>query len=70
MNVEIMGGERGVILPTMVRPLKIIVFTFLKTLSPEASCESRSEGGPNVFTVICVRKRILEFQFTDVSSPF
>ena len=35
-------------------------------------CKADTEGGPIVFTYVlfCVRKRILEFQFTDGFLPF
>ena len=41
-------------------------------LSPEGSCESRTEGGPIVFTYVLFlgRKRILDFKFTYGNLPF
>ena len=39
---------------------------------PKGICKTDTEGGPIIFTyfLFCVRKRILDFQFTDGFLPF
>ena len=52
------------------------VFCLFETLKmfypPKGICEADTEGGPIVFTYVLfwVRKRILDFQFTDGFLPF
>ena len=45
---------------------------FENVLSPKESRDSRTEGGPIVFTYVlfCVKKRILDFQFFTGNPPF
>ena len=63
----------GNIIGPFVSDAVISLFEILKMFfPPKGLCKAGTEGGPIVFTyvLICVRKRILDFEFTGGFLPF